>query len=83
MLGTFADRTNCRMLAEGIERPEELDVFAALAAPLARGHLLRPAAAWAEIISLSVPPEAGTADDARGGNPRVHALGHIGVSDIS
>jgi EAL domain-containing protein (putative c-di-GMP-specific phosphodiesterase class I) len=44
MLGTFADRTDCWLLAEGIERPEELEVIAGLGVPLAQGYLLgRPA----------------------------------------
>ena len=50
MVGAFADRTNCWVLAEGIERFEELDVLAALEVPLAQGYLLgRPAPPWGEI----------------------------------
>jgi EAL domain-containing protein (putative c-di-GMP-specific phosphodiesterase class I) len=50
MLGTFADRTNCWVLAEGVERSEELDVLVKLNVPLAQGYLLgRPAPPWAQI----------------------------------
>jgi EAL domain-containing protein (putative c-di-GMP-specific phosphodiesterase class I) len=50
MLGTFADRTNCWILAEGVERSEELDVLVKLNVPLAQGYLLgRPAPPWAQI----------------------------------
>ena len=50
MLGTFADRTDCWLLAEGVERPEELALIASLGVPLAQGYLLgRPADPWAEV----------------------------------
>jgi EAL domain-containing protein (putative c-di-GMP-specific phosphodiesterase class I) len=50
MLGAFANRTDAWLLAEGIERPQELDVLANLGVPLAQGYLLgRPAPAWADI----------------------------------
>ena len=44
LLGTFADRVDAWLLAEGVERREELDVLAGLGVPLAQGFLLgRPA----------------------------------------
>ena len=47
MVGTFAGRIDAWLLAEGVERAEELDVLAALGVPLAQGFLLgRPEAPW-------------------------------------
>ena len=44
MLGTFAHRIEARLLAEGVERPGELETLAGLRVPLAQGyHLGRPA----------------------------------------
>ena len=44
MLGAFADRIDAWVLAEGIERLQELDVILRLGIPLAQGYLLaRPA----------------------------------------
>jgi EAL domain-containing protein (putative c-di-GMP-specific phosphodiesterase class I) len=49
-LGAFAGRLDAWLLAEGVERREELDVLAGLGVPLAQGHLLgRPADAPAEL----------------------------------
>lgn len=41
MLGTFADRLDAWVLAEGVERVAELDVLARLGVPLAQGYLFR------------------------------------------
>ena len=50
MVGTFADRIDAWLLAEGIERAAELDALAALGVPLAQGFLLaRPGAPWPDI----------------------------------
>ena len=50
MVGTFAGRIDAWLLAEGIERPGELEALAALQVPLAQGyHLSRPAQPWAAI----------------------------------
>ncbi len=47
MLGLFASRVDAWILAEGIERVEELDVLAGLGIPLVQGYLLgRPAPPW-------------------------------------
>lgn len=54
MLGTFADRTDCWLLAEGVERVEELDVVAALEVPLVQGYLLgKPGPPWVNIAPES------------------------------
>ncbi|MEW1808471.1 EAL domain-containing protein [Pseudarthrobacter sp. NPDC080039] len=48
MLGAFADRIDAWILAEGVERAEELDALVSLGVPLAQGyHLGRPAPPWA------------------------------------
>jgi EAL domain-containing protein (putative c-di-GMP-specific phosphodiesterase class I) len=50
MVGTFAGRIDAWLLAEGIERPGELEAMAALEVPLAQGyHLSRPSRPWAPI----------------------------------
>lgn len=50
MIGTFAARIDAWVLAEGIERTEELTVIAELGVPLAQGyHLGRPAPGWATL----------------------------------
>ena len=47
MVGTFADRIDAWLLAEGVERDGELDVLASLGVPLAQGYLLgRPGRPW-------------------------------------
>ncbi|WP_104180643.1 EAL domain-containing protein [Arthrobacter sp. B0490] len=47
MLGLFAGRVDAWVLAEGVERVEELDALAALGVPLVQGYLLgRPAPPW-------------------------------------
>ncbi|PPB49157.1 EAL domain-containing protein [Arthrobacter pityocampae] len=47
MIGLFAGRVDAWILAEGIERVEELDTLAALGVPLVQGYLLgRPAPPW-------------------------------------
>lgn len=40
MLGSFADRLDAWVLAEGVERRQELDVILRLGVPLAQGYLL-------------------------------------------
>jgi EAL domain-containing protein (putative c-di-GMP-specific phosphodiesterase class I) len=68
MLGAFADRTDCWLLAEGIERPEELDVLAALGVPLAQGYLLgRPAPPWSSIEPGAASQLAERTDGLRSG----------------
>ena len=50
MLGTFAGRVDAWLLAEGVERLEELDALVALGIPLVQGYCLaRPAPAWVGI----------------------------------
>ncbi|SDJ97264.1 EAL domain, c-di-GMP-specific phosphodiesterase class I (or its enzymatically inactive variant) [Cryobacterium psychrotolerans] len=50
MLGTFAGRVDAWLLAEGVERLEELDTLVALGIPLVQGYCLaRPAPAWVGI----------------------------------
>ncbi|MEW1808164.1 EAL domain-containing protein [Pseudarthrobacter sp. NPDC080039] len=50
MLGSFADRIDAWVLAEGVERGEELDALVSLGVPLAQGyHLGRPAPVWAPL----------------------------------
>jgi len=50
MLGVLATRLGSLMLAEGIERIEELRTIISLGVPLAQGYLLgRPAAPWAPL----------------------------------
>lgn len=47
MIGTFAGRIDAWLLAEGLERPGELETLAQLGVPLAQGyHLARPGAGW-------------------------------------
>ena len=56
MVGTFAGRIDAWLLAEGIERSEELAVLASLGVPLAQGYYLgRPAPPWA---ALALPAAA-------------------------
>lgn len=56
MLGTFASRVDAWLLAEGVERVEELDALAALGVPLVQGYYLgRPAPAWSELdVDLAI-----------------------------
>ncbi|MEH0108954.1 EAL domain-containing protein [Tersicoccus sp. MR15.9] len=50
MMGTFASRIDAWVLAEGIERAEELSTLVDLGVPLAQGyHLGRPGPPWAPI----------------------------------
>lgn len=50
MVGTFADRIDAWLLAEGIERVGELDALLSLGVPLGQGYLLAaPAEPWAEL----------------------------------
>ncbi|TFD47693.1 EAL domain-containing protein [Cryobacterium sp. TMT1-2-1] len=50
MLGTFAGRVDAWLLAEGVERLEELDTLVALGIPLVQGYCPpRPAPAWVGI----------------------------------
>jgi EAL domain-containing protein (putative c-di-GMP-specific phosphodiesterase class I) len=50
MLGTFASRVDAWILAEGVERAEELDALVSLGVPLVQGYFLaRPAPPWADI----------------------------------
>ncbi|MCX6498958.1 MAG: EAL domain-containing protein [Arthrobacter sp.] len=65
MLGAFASRVDAWILAEGVERVEELDALVSLGVPLVQGYCLaRPAPPWAGIdLDLahrlaSTPPAA-------------------------
>lgn len=50
MLGTFASRVDAWILAEGVERVEELDALVSLGVPLVQGYCLaRPAPPWAQL----------------------------------
>lgn len=50
MLGTFASRIDAWILAEGVERAEELEALISLGVPLVQGfYLARPGAPWAGI----------------------------------
>lgn len=52
MLGTFASRVDAWILAEGVERVEELDALVTLGVPLVQGYCLaRPALPWGTIGS--------------------------------
>ncbi|SDP75606.1 EAL domain-containing protein [Arthrobacter sp. ok909] len=53
-LGTFASRVDAWILAEGVERVEELDAPAALGVPLVQGYCpARPGPAW-EALDLDI-----------------------------
>ena len=50
MLGAFASQVDAWILAEGVERVEELDALVSLGVPLVQGYCLaRPAPPWAAI----------------------------------
>jgi EAL domain-containing protein (putative c-di-GMP-specific phosphodiesterase class I) len=50
MLGDFTSRLDSWLIAEGIERLEEMDVLASLGVPLGQGYLLgRPEGPWADV----------------------------------
>lgn len=50
MMGAFASRVDAWILAEGVERAEELDALVSLGVPLVQGYYLaRPAPPWAGI----------------------------------
>ena len=50
MFGSFAGQIDARVLAEGVERPEELDTLIRLRVPLAQGFLFgRPSDPWASV----------------------------------
>jgi hypothetical protein len=50
MLGSFASRVDAWILAEGVERVEELDALVSLGVPLVQGYCVaRPAPPWASI----------------------------------
>ncbi len=50
MIGVFAGRVDAWILAEGVERAEELDALVALKVPLVQGYLLgRPDTGWSEL----------------------------------
>jgi EAL domain-containing protein (putative c-di-GMP-specific phosphodiesterase class I) len=54
MVGIFAGRIDAWLLAEGIERPGEMEAMAALHVPLGQGyHLGRPAEPWAPITEVA------------------------------
>ncbi|MBG6224444.1 EAL domain-containing protein (putative c-di-GMP-specific phosphodiesterase class I) [Arthrobacter sp. CAN_A2] len=72
MIGLFASRVDAWILAEGIERVEELDTLAALGVPLVQGYLLgRPAPPWQALdldlaLRLSTRARDGAASTIRG-----------------
>ncbi|RNL48774.1 EAL domain-containing protein [Arthrobacter oryzae] len=50
MMGTFASRVDAWILAEGVERVEELDALVSLGVPLVQGYCLaRPGPPWATL----------------------------------
>ena len=50
MLGTFTERIDALLLAEGVERVEELDVLVDLRVPLGQGFLLgHPSTPWRDV----------------------------------
>lgn len=57
MLGTFASRVDAWILAEGVERVEELDALVALGVPLVQGYCMaRPGPPWEQIdLDLAHP----------------------------
>lgn len=58
MLGTFAGRIDCWLLAEGIETTAEYDTIVALGVPLAQGYYLaRPGPPW-PVLAATVAPVA-------------------------
>ncbi|MDQ0736075.1 EAL domain-containing protein [Arthrobacter agilis] len=65
MLGLFASRVDAWILAEGIERVEELDALAALGVPLVQGYLVgRPAPPWGQLdvdLALRLSARSSTA----------------------
>lgn len=68
MLGTFANRIDCWLLAEGIETEAEYDTITALGVPLAQGYYLaHPGPAWpaldATIIPAALAPQESTVRD--------------------
>lgn len=74
MLGDFAGRIDAWVVAEGIERQEELDAVARIGMPLAQGyHLARPAS---EAVALRSELAASIAHDAarRAGGGGLSAL---------
>jgi EAL domain-containing protein (putative c-di-GMP-specific phosphodiesterase class I) len=55
LLGSYAGRLDAALIAEGIEREEELEAFVRLGVPLGQGWLFgRPATTWTEL-----PPALG------------------------
>ncbi|WP_434994992.1 EAL domain-containing protein [Arthrobacter sp. Ld5] len=72
MIGLFAGRVDAWLLAEGIERVEELDTLAALGVPLVQGYLLgRPAPPWQDLdpdlaLRLAARERGTTASTVRG-----------------
>ncbi|WP_241984862.1 EAL domain-containing protein [Cryobacterium adonitolivorans] len=56
MIGTFANRIDCWVLAEGIETAAEYDTITALGVPLAQGYYLaRPGPAWPALAKPVLP----------------------------
>ena len=50
LLGSYAGRLDAAVIAEGIERPQELEAFIRLGVPLGQGWLLgRPGPSWAAL----------------------------------
>lgn len=88
MLGTFASRVDAWVLAEGIERPGELEALAALGVPLAQGYYLaRPGPAWASLDAPAAdqlvtrtarPPTTHTLRSILDAAPCVRGLDEIG-----
>ena len=59
LLARYAAETDLSIVAEGIERPEELDTLRALGVHYAQGYLLaRPAPPWPEVSAAARPPRS-------------------------
>ncbi len=87
MLGTFASRVDAWVLAEGIERPGELEALAALGVPLAQGYYLgRPGPPWAalearaadQLATRTRPAQSHTLRSVLAVAPYVRGLDEIG-----
>lgn len=77
MLGTFASRVDAWILAEGVERVEELDTLVTLGVPLVQGYLLaRPGPPWVEIDGNLAHRLAAT-HARRGPTPHAHLVRDI------
>lgn len=74
LLGSFAGRLDAWLLAEGVERREELDVLAGLGVPLAQGYLLGTPEPGMVELSVELAGHLLGFADSRGGLDRVSSL---------